>query len=113
DILLLGYTPEYLMDESIENEYTMATYSLESAKLLNEKAEKLGKKAKINIVIDSGMNRIGFKPTEEAIEEIVKITQMEYISVDGMFTHFAVADDDIEFTKKQYANYCFVADALK
>ena len=112
NILVLGYTPSYLMEEMIANNIQMSTYSIETAKELNSLAEKLNKKAKIHIVIDSGMNRIGFKPTEESVEIIEEISKLGYVEIIGMFTHFAVADTNDEYTKKQYSNFRFVADKL-
>lgn len=112
-ILILGYTPDYLMEEAIEKNITMATYSMETAKQLSAAAKKLGKKARIHLVVDSGMNRIGFKPTEESLDTMVEISKLEGIDVEGLFTHFAVADSDEAFTKKQFKNYCFISEGLR
>lgn len=112
-ILILGYTPEYLMESAVENDITVAIYSLESGKQLNEAAKRVGKTCKVHLVVDSGMNRIGFKPTEESLDDMVTIMDMENLDVEGMFTHFAVADTDDEYTRYQFKNYMFLADGLK
>ena len=112
EILVLGYTPEDLYDEMIENHIDMALYRVDVAERLNELAKISGTKAGVHIAIDSGMNRIGFKPTEESIDLIEAICKMKGIEVKGMFTHFAKADDDPEFTETQYERFEFVVEGL-
>ncbi|MDO5037025.1 MAG: alanine racemase [Tissierellia bacterium] len=113
EILILGYTPDYLMESAIEYDIHMACYSMDTAKALDQKAKDMGKKAGVHIVIDSGMNRIGFQPTEESIQTILAISQLENVEIYGMFTHFAVADADDDFTMGQFEKYSFVAKGLK
>ncbi|MDD7363368.1 MAG: alanine racemase [Peptoniphilus sp.] len=112
DILVLGYTPEEVADVMIDNSIDMALYRLDVAKKLDDLAARMGKKAGVHIAIDSGMNRIGFKPTEESIDAIEAIYKMDHIEIKGMFTHFAKADDDREFTIKQYERYDWVVQEL-
>ncbi len=113
DILVLGYTPEEVSDMMIDNSIDMAMYRMDVAEKLNALAARLGKKAGVHIAIDSGMNRIGFKPTEESIDFIEKIVQMDHIEVKGMFTHFALADESREFTIKQYERFDWVYQELR
>lgn len=113
EILVLGYTPEYLIEESIKNNITMTIYNMESAKEINEISKKLKIFAKVNIAIDSGMNRIGFKVDKKSAVEILKITKLNYIKVEGMFTHFAVADEDVDYTEFQFNNYMDMVIMLK
>lgn len=113
EILVLGYTPEYLIEESIKNNITMTIYNMESAKEINEISKKLKIFAKVNIAIDSGMNRIGFKVDKKSAVEILKITKLNYIKVEGMFTHFAVADEDVNYTEFQFNNYMDMVIMLK
>ena len=78
-------------------------------------AEKMGKKAKIHIKIDSGMGRIGFRnlhDLRETLNEIKKFSR--YISVDGVFTHFAKADyKDKSFTEKQLEKFIPMVNEIK
>lgn len=104
-ILILGYTPDYLIEDSIKNRINMTVYNFEIAEKIDEIADKLGKKAEITIAVDSGMNRIGFKPTEKNANIIECISKMKNINIIGMFTHFAVADEDRAYTKYQFNNY--------
>ncbi|MDO5713218.1 MAG: alanine racemase [Tissierellia bacterium] len=112
-ILILGYTPDYLMEASVKNDITISLYSLDSARKLNQVAKEQDKKCKVHIVVDSGMNRIGFKPNEKSLDEIQKIMDLEYLDVEGIFTHFAVADTDEAYTKYQFNNYMYIVKGLE
>ncbi|HBG5344979.1 TPA: alanine racemase [Clostridioides difficile] len=112
-ILNLGYTPDEAFEDSIKNKITMTVYSLETAQKINEIAKSLGEKACIHVKIDSGMTRIGFQPNEESVQEIIELNKLEYIDLEGMFTHFATADEvSKEYTYKQANNYKFMSDKL-
>ncbi len=91
-ILILGYVFEEYFDRMIENDIDLAVFDLNTAKLLNSHAEKLGKKARVQIKADTGMGRIGFQPCDESAEVIKEIAALKNIEIDGMFTHFACAD---------------------
>lgn len=91
-ILILGYVFEEYFDRMIENDIDFALFDLNTAKLLNSHAEKLGKKARVHIKADTGMGRIGFQPCDESAEIIKEIAALNNIEIDGMFTHFACAD---------------------
>lgn len=91
-ILILGYVFEEYFDRMIENDIDLALFDLNTAKLLNSHAEKLGKKARAHIKADTGMGRIGFQPCDESAEIIKEIAALNNIEIDGMFTHFACAD---------------------
>lgn len=93
-ILVLGYTPEYLFEEAIEKDIVLTIYNYEHAIELSKVAVKLGKTANIHIKVDSGMSRIGFLPKEESIDDIIAISELDNISIEGIYTHFAKADEE-------------------
>ena len=91
-ILILAYTSPSQYEELINNDIATTIYSFDEAKLLSVTAEKLGKKAVIHIAVDTGMGRIGFFDNEESIGTIEKISELPFIEIEGIFTHFACAD---------------------
>ena len=93
DILVLGYTSEEFYEDAIENDITLTIYNYGHAVRLNETAKKLNKKAKIHIKVETGMNRLGFLPTEENADYVAKIAKMENIKIEGAFSHQAKADE--------------------
>ena len=93
DILILGYTPEEFYEDAINNNLTLTIYNYELAEKLNEVAKTLNKKAKIHIKVETGMNRLGFSPTEENADKVKAISKMSNISIEGAFSHQARADE--------------------
>ena len=104
DILILGYTPP-------EYAHEIAMYNIIQGVVSTEYAEALAANTpepiRCHIKIDTGMGRIGLKHDTPAAcaAEIAGITKIEKLSVEGIYTHFAVADsddpDNIAYTDKQ------------
>lgn len=92
-VLILGYTFPYAYEELIKNEVRMTVFRKDTAKEIDECAKKAGKKALVHIKVDTAMSRIGVKPDESGISFIRECLSMEHIAVEGIFTHFAKADE--------------------
>ncbi|WP_422446746.1 alanine racemase [Thermoanaerobacterium sp. DL9XJH110] len=113
-ILILGFTPEEQFDRIVEQDIIQTVYNLKSAQLLSLEAKKQGKKAKIHVKLDTGMSRIGFQAEPSALCEIKKLFALEGLEVEGIFTHFAKADEkDKTFTHEQFEKFMAVVDALE
>lgn len=113
-ILILGYTPVYGADTLFENDIIQTLYDLDQAREFSRLAEAKGKTLKVHIKIDTGMSRLGFQATEESADAILEISRLPGLEVEGMFTHFAVADEtDKTFTDGQFKKYTFMVEALK
>lgn len=93
DILVLGYTAEEFFDDAINNNITLTIYNYEHAATLNNIAKELNKIANIHIKVETGMNRLGFIPTEENADLVSKISKMENIKIQGSYSHQARADE--------------------
>ena len=105
-ILILGYVFPDDISVLIENDVCLTVFDLETAKLIAKKASALSKKAKIHLKVDTGMGRIGFLPCERSFDEIIEISKLGNIEIDGAFTHFACADmKDKTYTQKQRKIY--------
>lgn len=92
-LLILGYTFPYSYEKMIEEEIRPTVFMLDMAQLLSEKAQEMGKTCHIHIKVDTGMTRIGMHPDEEGMELIRKIKELPGIEIEGIFTHFATADE--------------------
>lgn len=113
-ILILGYTPKAQYPLIVIGDIIQTIYDYESAKALSQGAVKLGKTAIVHIKIDSGMGRIGFSPNDEAVEEIIRICQLPNLKIEGIYTHFATADEkDKSGTRLQYNKFIKVIDELE
>lgn len=92
-IMLLGYAfPEHY-DEIVENDIRACIFKTDMALELSEAAVRQRKNAKIHFALDTGMNRIGFAPNEESVDAMLEISRMPGIRAEGLFTHFARADE--------------------
>lgn len=103
DILVLGYTPEEFYDDAINNNITLSVYNYELAEKLNTVAKSLSKKAKVHLKVETGMNRLGFLPTEENADKVTAISKMGNISIEGAFSHQAKADEKDKTTAHKQA----------
>lgn len=90
-ILILGRTDPYYSDVIIKYGIRPTVSCMSDALAFNEEAKKQNKKAKIHIAVDTGMSRIGFQVDET--DEIVEISKLPFIEIEGIFSHFAAADD--------------------
>lgn len=105
-ILILGYTPAPLYPAMIKYDIATAVFEYDMAKKMSDEAEKIGKKAKIHIKLDTGMSRIGFKQDDESLEVIKKIAELPGVEIEGCFTHFATMDEkDKTKAMKQFERY--------
>ena len=115
DILILGYTPPEYAHEISENNIIQGVVSMEYAQSLCKNSSE---KVRCHIKIDTGMGRIGLRYDEpaECAEEIIRICGVEGLSVEGIYTHFAVADsddpDNISYTDRQQAYITDTYDEL-
>lgn len=92
-ILILGYTDPTSYEDLIKNDIRTAFYDVDRAKKLSLVAQKLNMTAKIHIKIDTGMGRIGFPCDEDGMKEILEISKLPNIECEGIFTHYAKADE--------------------
>lgn len=103
-ILILGYVCKAEYETVINNNITLALLTTKMAEDISVCAEKLGKKAKCHIKINTGMNRIGFPVNEQTVDEIAKIKSLPMLDCEGIFMHFATADEeDKTLSKRQYS----------
>lgn len=92
-IMLLAYTSPAEFLKMLEYSITATIFTLKDAVKLNYIAASLGIRAKIHIAIETGMGRVGFWDDDTSINEIIEISQMSNIEIEGIFSHFARADE--------------------
>lgn len=105
-ILILGYTFPYSYERLIADNIRPTVFMLETAKMLSDIALKNGQKCKIHIKIDTGMTRIGIHPDEAGIDLIRQICELPGLEIEGIFTHFATADE-VDRTKAYHQMQIF------
>ncbi len=99
DILILGYTAPKLVAHLSKNDFIQALPSPAYADALAAEAERAALTVRVHVAIDTGMNRIGYLAHSEeeiarATEDISAIFRNTSLKTEGMFTHFATADEN-------------------
>ncbi|MDO5362752.1 MAG: alanine racemase [Eubacteriales bacterium] len=92
-ILVLGIVFEEYYPELIRYDIRPAVCDADSAKKLSQEALRQGKTVHIHLALDTGMTRIGFADTPKSIETIKQIQMLPNLEIEGIFTHFARADE--------------------
>lgn len=103
NILILGYTAPSLASSLAEYDLTQTLLSLEYAKELSAAAILSGVSVRAHVAVDTGMNRIGVCANTQAecisaADEIVEISRLGGIILEGAFTHFARSDEELSVT---------------
>ncbi|MBP5299656.1 MAG: alanine racemase, partial [Lachnospiraceae bacterium] len=92
-ILILGYSFPEQYEELIQNDITPCIFRDDNIEAINDAALKLGKTVKVHVKVDTGMGRIGITPDENGLAFVKKLIDASNIEPEGIFTHFARADE--------------------
>ena len=92
-ILILGYTFPYCYEELIRQEIRPAVFREDMIEELSARAKRVGRPAKVHVKVDTGMTRVGIRPDDDGLRFVCRALQTEGIELEGMFTHFARADE--------------------
>jgi alanine racemase len=112
-LLVLGWTPDWLAESAIKNDIICTVFDLETAAAFARTAQSIGKVAHVHVKVDTGMGRLGFLP-DEAPEAIEQIKAMAGLEIDGLFTHFAKADEaDRSYTLGQIEKFKRVIEQVE
>ena len=118
-ILILGYTPVENCSDLSEMGITQTVLGPDYAEELSAAAADAGIAVDVHIKVDTGMSRIGFAACEpeECVSQIEKAVSLPGLNTTGIFTHFAVADEDSDeskaFTLLQHDRFSDVIWELK
>jgi len=99
-VLVMGYTPPQMVAEAVRRHITLAVYDYDTAAMYSAKASEAGGKASIHIKFDTGMGRLGYNQpdTVDFARRVIELPNLEF---DGVFTHFARADEPDQDTTPQ------------
>lgn len=103
-ILILGQTPISAYPTAIAEGIRLHIFRWEDAVALSEAAVAAGQEAIFHFGVDTGMNRIGFRPTQEDADLCARIAALPGLKAEGLFSHFATADcADLSRSREQAA----------
>jgi alanine racemase len=112
-ILVMGYSPAASVPEAVDSDLALTVTDLALAEALSAAAGHAGKTVPVHVKVDTGMGRFGLAP-EEAVEFALALARLPGLTLQGLFTHFAVADQaDKSYTRRQFAIYGQVLAGLE
>ena len=116
-ILILGYTPTERAEALLDNGITQTVYDVEMARALSDAAAAAGKTLKIHVKADTGMSRLGWlcggENLSAAVETMAQVCALPGLEAEGIYTHFANADGDEDYTMLQFTRFLDLLEALK
>ena len=110
-ILILGFVPAWQAREVVLNDLTATVFDLDVVGALSRAARELGRTVRVHVKVDTGMGRLGLLPGQ--VTALVRELQpLPHLEVEGIFTHFSVADSDEDYTRWQLGRFRRVLDEL-
>ena len=92
-ILILGCVFEEDYEKLTAYGIRPTVFQLSAARELSKTAVRTGTSLPVHLAVDTGMSRIGFADTEESVKEIEEMAKLPGLVLEGIFTHFARADE--------------------
>lgn len=108
EVLVLGAVPVWAVESAVKNDLSISIFSEGHIKACEQAYKRTGIKPKVHIKLDTGMNRIGVR-ADEAVDFIKRVQKLDYINLQGIFTHLAAAEE-LEKAKEQILKWNSVID---
>ena len=116
-ILILGYTPADRAGELLELELTQTVFDSDTAAALSAAALAAGRRLKVHLKADTGMSRLGWLCDEAdlagTVEAMAAAAALPGLEAEGIYTHFANADADEDYTMLQFTRFLDLLEAMK
>lgn len=102
------------LEEAIKKEISLTVFSVQIAEAIVEAAENLQIMTNVHLKIDTGMARLGVFTFEEAFE-VYQALESPFVTIEGIYTHFADSPDETQtnFTQRQFSNFKAILDAFE
>jgi alanine racemase len=112
-ILVMSYTPPAEIESAVAHDLTLAVTELQVAEIVAEWSAALGRRTPVHVKVDSGMGRFGLLP-DEVVPFFNRLAAMPGLVLEGLFSHFSVADlADQGYTWQQFQIFQRVAAELR
>jgi len=110
-ILALGFTPAWQARELVLNGLSATVFDTDVAQALSQAAVQLDGQVKVQVKVDTGMGRLGLLP-DDVVPFVLALRSLPNLEIEGIFTHFSVADADPAYTCWQVERFRGVLQAL-
>ena len=120
-VLILGHSSAAYTETLIEHDITQAVAGFEESRAFSEAAIRAGGTLRVHMAVDTGMSRLGFLCTGEDFDRgaaaLARACLLPGLDAEGVFTHFAVADEPGEenerYTREQYRLFTAAIEAAE
>jgi alanine racemase len=111
-ILCMGYTPPWAVRQALRYDVTLTLYDLDIARSFDRVAREMNARLRTHIKIDTGMSRLGLLPDQVTtfFRSAKNLTNLEF---EGIYTHFAAAESDADYTQMQFKAFTDQVRMLK
>ncbi len=101
NILVIGWADQQELTEMIQQNFEIIAPSCEHLELVNQVAQKLEKKARVHVKVETGTSRLGMEPAD--VLALFHSPRHNFIEITGLYSHFANIEDttDHSFALKQ------------
>jgi alanine racemase len=110
-ILVLTEFPPGSEKEALAAGLTPSVYSEDGLAAVADAASAIGRPVHVHLKVDTGLHRVGVWPPEDAPPFASRIGEAG-LEIEGLWTHFADAEEDDEGTRRQAERLLEVRDAL-
>ena len=112
-ILILSYTDPRRAEEILQYQLTQTVFSWDLINALEQAGRRRGELAQVHVKIDTGMGRIGFVNGFDTIKTVERISELPHIAIEGIFTHFATAAEDTDYTRLQFNRFLSLCQEME
>ncbi len=115
-ILVLGYTPLDSVEEAQRRDITLTVYQADWVRAASERLEQsqATRPLRVHIKVDTGMGRLGVRTEAELLELVEAVQASPVLAWDGIFTHFACADEeDTAHVQQQHSRFQALLTSLR
>jgi alanine racemase len=99
-VLLLTEPPEEDLEEVVGNRITPTLYRRSTVAAVTAHARRLRQMTEVHLKVDSGMHRVG-APPQALLDLVNQVADSAILRLEGVWSHFAVADTDPLYTRRQ------------
>ncbi len=112
-VLVIGVVPDWAVQYAAGYDIQLTIFDWHQLESLQRAYPQAGKPFKVHIKVDTGMHRIGID-WRQAVEFIQACQKLDYVQVEGVFTHLADSHDEAlsEEQLEHWAQVCSVINPL-
>lgn len=103
-ILVFGATPPEDVRAMAEQDVSLTVLAADWVPILAEVAHDLPKPVRLHLKVDSGMGRVGVA-IGECAAVAARIRKSRGLRLEGVYSHFAQAEEDMAFTELQLSRF--------